>query len=44
MWLSKIQEEACGSLIFRNRLVVLYVIKEEALFLNLREPHASSLI
>ena len=40
MWLSKIQEEACDSLIFRNRLVVLYVIKEEACgCLRLRRTH-----
>ena len=40
MWLSKIQEEACGSLIFRNRLVALYVIKEEACgCLRLRKRH-----
>ena len=40
MWFSNIQEEACGCLIFRNRLVVLYVIKEEACgCLRLRRRH-----
>jgi hypothetical protein len=40
MWLSNIQEEACGSLRFRNRLVVVYKIQEEACgFLRFRRRH-----
>ena len=30
MWFSKIQEEACGSLRFMIRLVILYKNQEEA--------------